>query len=88
MSSQGTITWDMALLSWGQLNTACPCENKFLSWLVHAVFALPIELSLAQPTSYLIFSLSIPLGCKHWEGGGSEQLTGTWLPKATTHLHY
>lgn len=59
MSSQGTITWDMVLLSWGQLNTACPCENKFLSWLVHAVFALPIELSLAQPTSFFPFQF-------HW----------------------
>ena len=66
---------DGALLSWRWLNTCLPMGKSELipcfALLVHVAFALPIELSLSQPMSFLTFTLPIlspiPLG------GGSER---------------
>jgi len=52
-----------ALLSWRWLNTCLPMGSSELipcfSLLLCVAFALPINLSLSQPTSFLTFTLSI-----------------------------
>ena len=70
LSSQVTVTRDGALLSWRWLNSCLtmgsgewiPC----FALLVCAAFALPVKLSLSQPTNFLTFTLlilsPIPLG--------------------------
>lgn len=59
LSSQVTVTCDRAWLSWGWLNTCWPMGSEWISCLallVWTAFALPIKLSLTQPT---LFSLSL-----------------------------
>jgi len=62
LSSQ--VSCDGALLSWRWLNRCLQCEagNEFLVLLLLArtTFALPVKLSLSQPTSFLTFTLLIP----------------------------
>ena len=78
LPSQVTVRRDGALLSWRWLNTCLPMGSgewiPCFASLVCVTFAVPIKLSLSQPTSFLIFTLPIfspiPLG------GVSEWLCG------------
>ena len=82
MSSQVTIGHDGALLSWRWLNTCLPMGSaELIPWftlLACVAFALPIKLSLSQPTSLLPFTLLILSPIPLWEGV-SEQLRGAYL---------
>lgn len=64
LSSQVTITQDEAQRPWGWLNTCLSLANgEVIPWfalLACAASALPIELSLSQPMSFLTFTLLIP----------------------------
>jgi len=70
-SSQVTVSRDGALLSWGWLNTCLPTRSSewipCFALLACAAFALPIKLSLSQPSNFhtltlLILSPILPRG--------------------------
>jgi len=78
--SQVTITHDGALLSWRWLNTCLPMGSK--EWipccalLAGMAFALPINLPLSQPMSFLTFTL--PILSPHPTMGGVSKRLGAY----------
>lgn len=77
---------DGALLCWGWLNTCLPMGSECIpcfTLLLIVVFALPFQLSLYQPMSFLTFTLpivpAVPLE------GVSKQLNGDQLPLGLKH---
>lgn len=96
LSSHVTIRPEVGMLSWRWLNTRLPKQtvNSFICFDACTAFAVPITLSLAQPTSFLVFLLllfffsSIPL----WRDGGGGVLCegaalGPYLIIAVKHPH-
>jgi len=85
LSSQVTVTYDGTLLSQRWLNTSLPKGSRegFPSFapLAHMAFALPVKLSLSQPTSFLTFTLLIHSPIPRGGGGVSERRSGAycWL---------
>ena len=81
LPSQVTVTCNGALLPWSWLNTCLPMGSR--EWIpsfalpAHMAFALPIKLSLCQPTSFLTITplISSPI----LPGGVSERLWGADL---------
>jgi len=81
LSAQVTVIRDGALLPWRWLNTRLPMGSgewiPFFALLAHAAFALPVQLPLSQPTSFLTFTRLIlsPIPLK----AGSEQVVAWHL---------
>ena len=63
LSSQVTVRCDGARLCWGWLSTCLPLARaEWIPWVALpacTALALPIKLSLSQPTSFLTFTLPI-----------------------------
>jgi len=74
LSSQVTVTCDGALLYWRWLNTCLPMGSSeripSFALLAPAAFALPVKLTLSQPTSLLTFTLLILSPIPPVGGGG------------------